>query len=173
MLSNLTATALATITLAQEGDAAAANPIASLLPFLLIGVVFYLLIIRPQKKRQQAQQNMVKSIGVGDDVVTIGGFHGTVIGLDDDTMELQLAPGVVVTMARNAISKSLADPTPLDDVDLDDDFGSDDDTYDDDLDGDDTYGDDTADDTAYGDDDLSAYDADADANRPDGDVDGR
>ena len=119
MLSSLT-TFGADIVLASNGETTGANPIAGLLPFLLIGVVFYFLIIRPQKKKQQEQQAMVRSIGVGDQVVTIGGFHGTVVGLTDDAMELELTPGVVVTLARNAISRTLSEPTPMDDLDFDD-----------------------------------------------------
>jgi preprotein translocase subunit YajC len=121
--------------LAQSGqDAAAANPIASLLPFLLIGLVFYFLIIRPQKRRQQQQQALIRSLGVGDRVVTIGGFHAEIVELAEDTARLELAPGVVVTIARTAIARPVGDPLVLDDDPLDDDPLDRD--VDDDLDGD-------------------------------------
>jgi preprotein translocase subunit YajC len=129
MLSSPT-TLVTTLVLASNGDAATgANPIAGLLPFLLIGVVFYFLIIRPQKRRQAEQQAMVRSIDVGDDIVTIGGFHGQVVDLDEDTMRIELAPGVVVTMARNALSRRVSDTSDLDALDddpLDEDLLADD-----------------------------------------------
>lgn len=138
----------ASIVLAENaGETTAANPIVSLFPFLLIGLAFYFLIIRPQRKRQSEQQALLRRVSPGDEVVTIGGFHGTIVDLDEDTMDLEIAPGVVVTMARNAISKTMTEPAPmtlddLDDDDFDDDFDEDD--FDDDLDRD-------ADDTVDGD----------------------
>lgn len=123
--------------LAENGDAATtASPSAlpQLFFFALIGAAFYFLIIRPQRKRQRNQQAMVAKLGVGDEIVTIGGFHGEIVGEGDDAFELRIAEGVIVTIARNAVSRSLADPLPvLDEVDFDDEF--DDDEFDeDDLD---------------------------------------
>lgn len=129
-LTSLAAVILHTPVLADTtGTQTAANPIASLLPFLLIGVVFYLLIIRPQRRKQQQQQAMIRSLGVGDEIVTIGGFHGLIVGQTDDTFDLEIADDIVVTIARNAVSKAV--PQPADD-DWDDDF----DDFEDDIDGD-------------------------------------
>ena len=133
--------------LASNGAESTANPIASLLPFLLIGLVFYFLIIRPQRKRQNEQKEMIKALGVGDDIVTIGGFHGTIVDADDDSFDLEIAQGVIVTIARNAVSKAL-NPTvaAADDDDFDSDF--------DELDGDDELADELADGTIDADDDT-------------------
>lgn len=87
-----------------------AEAITQLLPLLLIAVAFYFLVIRPQRKRAEAQRALLASIGVGDRVVTIGGFHGTVESVDDDTVRLALATGVVATLARPAIARKVTDP---------------------------------------------------------------
>lgn len=119
-----------TLVLASTDAAPTASPLGSLIPFALIGGLFYFLLIRPQRKRQAEQQSMLRRIGVGDEIVTIGGFYGTVTELDDDTMVVTLAPGVDVRMARTAVSRPIGEPTGgglLDDLD-DDDF--DDDDYD-------------------------------------------
>ena len=112
------------IVLAETGAQTAANPIVQLVPFLLIGVVFYFLIIRPQRRRQQEQQSMLGKLSPGDKVVTIGGFHGEVLSIEDDTIRLEIDEDVVVTLARNAISRTItaAEPVPVLD---DDDFGDD------------------------------------------------
>ena len=83
------------------------NPFGFLLPFILIFVVFYFLIMRPQSKRQKEHQTMVKALQKGDRVVTAGGFHGTVQGVDDEaeTVQLEIADRVRVTVSRGSISR--------------------------------------------------------------------
>lgn len=71
---------------------------------VLIGLM-YLLIIRPQQRRRKQVQEMQASIGVGADIVTIGGLHATVIEVDDETALLEAAPGVNLRFARGAISR--------------------------------------------------------------------
>lgn len=66
------------------GDATA------LFPMLLIFVIFYVLLIRPQMRRQKEQDRMLKSIEKGDRVVTAGGLHGTVTGIADDVLTLEI-----------------------------------------------------------------------------------
>lgn len=109
------------VVLASNGAGEGTAAIGSLLPFLLIGLAFYFLLIRPQRKRQQEQKAMVSSLGVGDDVVTIGGMYGEIMDMTDDSVDLLIADEVVVTMARNAISRAQTLPTTvLDDQDLGD-----------------------------------------------------
>ncbi len=125
---------LTSLVLAEtSGQTTAASPLVQFLPLLAIGAAFYFLIIRPQRRRQSEQQALLRRVGPGDEIITIGGFHGTVVGLTDDTMDLEIADGVVVTMARNAISRTLTEPAPLTLDDLDDDDDFDDDEYDDEL----------------------------------------
>jgi preprotein translocase subunit YajC len=73
-----------------------------------MAAVFYFLLIRPQQRRTRAQRELTASIAVGDDVVTIGGIHGTVRELDDDEAILEIADGVEVRFLRSAISRKLS-----------------------------------------------------------------
>ena len=61
---------------------------------------FFFLVVRPQRRQMAARRALIASVGVGDEVVTSGGIHGTVRSLGDDTVELEIAPAVVVTVAR-------------------------------------------------------------------------
>jgi preprotein translocase subunit YajC len=79
------------------------------LPLLLLFGVFYFLLLRPQRARQRAQQALIDSVSKGDRIVTIGGFHGTVQSVDEDTIRLELAPGAVATVSRAAIARRLVD----------------------------------------------------------------
>jgi preprotein translocase subunit YajC len=67
----------------------------------------YFLMIRPQQKRRREAQQMQSALGPGDQIVTIGGLHGTVIAMDDDVVTLEIAPGVDVKFARPAIARVL------------------------------------------------------------------
>jgi preprotein translocase subunit YajC len=69
----------------------------------VIVVAFYFLLIRPQQKRQKETQELMASLEVGDRVVTAGGLFGTVERIEDDMLELRIADGVVVDMARSSI----------------------------------------------------------------------
>jgi preprotein translocase subunit YajC len=73
---------------------------------LLFGVVYFLM-IRPQQKRRREAQSMQSSLGAGDRIVTIGGLHGTVMSIDDNIATLEIAPGVTVQFARQAIARVL------------------------------------------------------------------
>jgi preprotein translocase subunit YajC len=70
---------------------------------------FFFLVVRPQRRQMAARRALIASVGVGDGIVTTGGIHGTVRRLGDETIELEIAPGVVVTLARGAIAGRLAD----------------------------------------------------------------
>lgn len=75
-------------------------------PLVLLALAFVLLIFLParQRKKMQAQaQQLQNSLAVGAPVMTTSGLHGTVAGLGDTTVDLEIAPGVVVTLARQAI----------------------------------------------------------------------
>ncbi len=75
-----------------------------LLPLLLIPVL-YLVMIRPQQKRQKQWQSMLSSIKSGDKVTTAGGIRGTIISIKDDTIIIKVAPdGIKMEVAKNAIA---------------------------------------------------------------------
>ena len=77
--------------------------LVSLLPLVAIALLFWLLIIRPASRRQKDQARLQASVGVGDQVMLTSGIFGTITALDDDRLMLELAPGVVVRVARGAI----------------------------------------------------------------------
>jgi len=80
-----------------------------LLPLLFLGVL-YMLLIRPQQKRQKEQRQMVSDLQVGDDVVTIGGLHGRISALTDDTMDLAVdTDGTVLRFQRGSVARVLRD----------------------------------------------------------------
>ena len=75
--------------------------------FLILIVVFgaaWLLFIMPARKRKQSHAAMQDSIDVGDDIISAGGLHGTVKAFEDDTVQVEIAPGVVVTLDRRAVA---------------------------------------------------------------------
>jgi preprotein translocase subunit YajC len=76
------------------------------LPILFL-VVLYLLLIRPQQRRQKQHRQLVSNLSVGVDVVTIGGVHGRVIDLADETMDLQVTADedVVIRFQRSALAR--------------------------------------------------------------------
>jgi preprotein translocase subunit YajC len=79
--------------------------------FAVIALAFFLLIVLPQRRRTTAHRALLASLQVGDEVITIGGILGTIRELDDDRIELEVAEGVVITVARNAIAQ-IANPVP-------------------------------------------------------------
>ena len=89
---------------------------ASLLPFVLIVAMMWLLLIRPQQQRVKKQQALLQALEVGDEVITAGGMIGRIRSLDGDRVEIELTPGVVVSFLRGAVSQRLVDrPTEGDD----------------------------------------------------------
>ena len=85
------------------------NPLVALLPLILLGFVFYFLMIRPQQRRARQQQALVRSIEVGDEVVTGGGIFGVVVDVDDDedVVTLEIADGVQIHILRAGIGRRI------------------------------------------------------------------
>ena len=78
--------------------------IALFLPLVLIMVVFYFLMILPQQRRQKKVAEMLRNLKNGDKVITNGGIYGTIVGLEDDAVQLRIADQVKIKVARSAIS---------------------------------------------------------------------
>lgn len=78
--------------------------IISIVWIVLLFAVFYFLIIRPQQQRAKRHRELLSSLKVGDKVETIGGIHGKIISLDKDSLELEIAPKVVVNISQRAVS---------------------------------------------------------------------
>lgn len=86
------------------------DSLGTLLPILLIGVVFYLLIMRPARNRQKKQQQMLSAIQPGTRVMTTAGIYGTIVEIDDDNASIEIAPGVVIRTVKAAIGRVLDEP---------------------------------------------------------------
>lgn len=92
-----------------EGAAApagAAGGIASFVPLILIFVVFYFLLIRPQQKKAKEHQAYLSNLKKGEKVITSGGIHGRITGLTDSTVTLEIADNVRIKVTRNSIMGS-------------------------------------------------------------------
>jgi preprotein translocase subunit YajC len=87
---------------AQGGGGASFTPL--LMIVLLFGVMYFMM-IRPQQRRRREAEQMQKAIAPGDEIVTIGGLYGTVISIDDETVTLEVAPGVHTRYARPAVAR--------------------------------------------------------------------
>src|SRR6187551_1342043 len=95
-----------------------ASLITNLLPFVLIFVIMYFLILRPQQKRVKQHAEMVKNVRKGDTVITSGGLVGRVTKVvDDDQVEIEVAEGVRVRQMRSMVSDVRAKGEPVKDDD--------------------------------------------------------
>ncbi|MES2135687.1 MAG: preprotein translocase subunit YajC [Pseudomonadota bacterium] len=79
-----------------------------ILPWLLIFVIFYFLMIRPQQRRVKAHQNAIAAVKKGDDVITGGGIRGRVTKVTDEEAEVEIAQGVKVRVVKSTITHVLA-----------------------------------------------------------------
>ncbi len=86
------------------GGGAGGSPLA-FLPFVLIFVLFYFLILRPQQKQSRKKEDMLKSLKRGDNVITAGGIYGRIMNIsEDDIVTLEISKGVSVRIARSGIT---------------------------------------------------------------------
>lgn len=100
MISNLTIS----VPFALLAQASQPSGIALFLPLILIMVIFYLLMILPAQRRQKKVTEMLKSLKTGDKVITNGGIYGTIVGLEDDAVQLRIAEQVKIKVSRSAIA---------------------------------------------------------------------
>jgi preprotein translocase subunit YajC len=91
--------------------AAAVPPgIVSFLPFILIIAVFYLLLIRPNQKKQQQWQQMLGNLKAGDKVTTTGGIRGIILSIKDDAIQLRVPPdNIKIEVVKSAIASVTTD----------------------------------------------------------------
>lgn len=94
---------------AQTAPAAGdmSSSLMSMAPLVLMFVVLYFIMIRPQMKKQKEHRAMIDALAKGDEVVTSGGMLGRVTGLSDSHLSVQVAPGVEVQMQRGAVVQVL------------------------------------------------------------------
>jgi preprotein translocase subunit YajC len=93
---------------AAAGGGEGPSPFSMLLPILGMLLIFYFLMIRPQQKRQKEVQKMIGGVKKGDRVLTASGLYGTVAGVKDDILVLQIADNVKVEMIKSAITGVVA-----------------------------------------------------------------
>ena len=92
--------------------AGAGSILPTLVTFGLVFVIFYFLIIRPQNKKQKETKKMLASLKKGDRVVSIGGIHGTIQSIKDDTVVLRIDANTKLTFSRSAISNVVEQSRP-------------------------------------------------------------
>ncbi len=78
--------------------------IFSFLPLILIFVIFYFLLIRPQSKKAKEHKGMLENLKNGDKVITTGGIYGVIEGIEGDAITLKIAENVKVKMSRSAVA---------------------------------------------------------------------
>ena len=102
--------------------------IGSLFFLVLVIGAFYYLLLRPQQKREKARRELVRSLQVGDEVVTNAGIHGVVAEVEDAVVWLEVAPDVELKVSRDAMAGKVAEPADEAaeaDADADDDSAED------------------------------------------------
>ncbi len=91
----------------QQSNGGSSNP---MMTFVMLGamiLIFWLFILRPQQKKQKDRQKLLESVRKGDKIVTIGGIYGTVVGVEEKTLLIQIADNVKVKYDKSAISTIL------------------------------------------------------------------
>lgn len=81
------------------------------LPLILIMVIFYFLMILPAQRRQKKVTEMLKALKTGDKVITNSGIYGTIVGMEDDAVQLRIAEQVKIKLSRSAIAGLQAEPS--------------------------------------------------------------
>ena len=84
---------------------------SGLIFLILMMVIFYFMLIRPQKRRAQQHRDLVQSLALGDEVVTIGGLLGTVARLEDEAIELEVSPGTRLRFLKSAVARKVTAET--------------------------------------------------------------
>jgi preprotein translocase subunit YajC len=85
--------------------------LGTIFPLLLIVLAFWLLVIRPARKRQQDMTRIQNSVTIGSEVMLGSGIYGTVVSVGDDTLSLSVAPGTEIKVAKQAVVRVVDDAT--------------------------------------------------------------
>ena len=99
---------------AESGGGGSSFPTTLIMMLLLFGAMYFLF-IRPNRRRRQQIEEMQKSIGPGDEVLTIGGLYGVVSEIDDERVVLEVSPGSYNTYSRSSISRVVTAAPSVDD----------------------------------------------------------
>ncbi len=83
--------------------------LGAFIPLILLFVVFYFLLIRPQQKQQKKRKEMIENLSKGDRVVTIGGMHGIIKEIDEESISLRVADNLNLKFSRSAVDRVIND----------------------------------------------------------------
>ena len=95
---------LSPLAMVPPGPGQSGSLLTNLVPFVLMFAIFYFLLIAPQRKKAKAHTAMLQGLKAGDRVVTNGGIYGTVVGVDDQKVQLRIADQVKIDIAKHAIA---------------------------------------------------------------------
>ncbi len=87
----------------QGGEGGGGSLVSTLIMFGAIFAIFYFMIIRPQQKRAKEREKLLSSVEKGDKIITSGGVHATVVGLEEKSVLVEIAPNVKIKIERSAI----------------------------------------------------------------------
>lgn len=99
---------LLSLALFAQATPSAPNPLSGLLPILFLIPIFYVLIIRPQQKRQRELKNLTESLKTGDRIVTSAGLHGIIANVKEKTFLLKVADNVKLEFDKSAVGSVVA-----------------------------------------------------------------
>ena len=85
-------------------QSSAASPLVQFFPLILIFIIFYFLLIRPQKQKEKEHQKMLGGINKNDAVVTLGGIHGTVVNVKEKTLILRIDENVKIEIEKSSVA---------------------------------------------------------------------
>jgi preprotein translocase subunit YajC len=95
----------------QTGGAGQAGGIAGFLPIIILFVIFYFLLIRPQQKKAKEHKAMISNLKKGVRIITSGGIYGTIISIDDTTIGLEIAEKIKIKITRGNVAAVVSDTT--------------------------------------------------------------
>ena len=87
---------------------------------VILVAAFYFLIVRPQRRQSMVRRQLLSAVEEGDEIVTSGGVYGTVLAIHDDTLDVEIADGVVVKVARGAVAARITPESEYEEYDEDD-----------------------------------------------------
>jgi preprotein translocase subunit YajC len=87
----------------QGGEGGGGSLISTLIMFGAIFAIFYFMIIRPQQKRAKEREKLLSNVEKGDKIITSGGVHATIVGIEEKTVLIEIAPNIKVKIERSAI----------------------------------------------------------------------
>ncbi|TVM18344.1 preprotein translocase subunit YajC [Oceanidesulfovibrio indonesiensis] len=93
---------------APQGGQGGGNPLTAFAPLILMFVIFYFLLIRPQQKKAKEHKSMLANLKKGDYIITGGGMYGRIVAVDADVLHVELAKDLTIKVNRNFVS-GLAD----------------------------------------------------------------